>query len=151
MKKYTVIILTVLFVVSCKCNQNNAKMVNAESVLIAKGNLYGAGAEGLTKQNKVIENQSDWEGLMSQMDKVNNVSDSFLETEIDFSKYTIIAVFNDVKGTGGHNIDLDISNTSENTLVRVNYTAPKGNATTVMTQPYYIARIQKNDLPIIFK
>jgi len=132
-------------------DQNNAKMVNAESVLIAKGNLYGSGEEGLTKQNRVIDNQNDWKDLIAQMNTVNNVSDHFSETEIDFSKYTIIAVFNDVKGSGGHSIDLDIASTSKNTLVTVNYSAPKGNATSVMTQPYFITKILKTNLPIVFK
>ncbi|WP_179339266.1 protease complex subunit PrcB family protein [Winogradskyella ludwigii] len=154
MKKYIIISLTLLFVVNCKSNkmdQNNAEMVNAESVLIAKGNLYGSGEEGITKQNRVIDNQNDWKDLIAQMNTVNNVSDHFSETEINFSKYTIIAVFNGVKGSGGHSIDIDISSTSKNTLVTVNYSAPKGNATSAMTQPYYIAKILKSNLPIVFQ
>ncbi len=153
MKKQTLIILSLVFVVSCKCNktnQNTAKMANTEFVLIAKGNLYGSGEENIAKQNIVIENQSDWEDLMAKMNKVNNVSDSFTETKIDFSNYSIIAVFNDVKGSGGHNIELDISTTSDNTLVKVDFIGPKGNATSVMTQPFYIVKIPKTDLPIVF-
>mgnify|MGYP003630599265 FL=1 len=154
MKIQTLIILSLLFVVSCKCNkinQNNAKMGIVETVLISKGNLYGSGSEGIAKQNTVIENLSDWERLINQMNSVNNVSEGFTETKIDFSKYAVIAVFNDVKGSGGHTIELDISKTSEKTLVTVKYTSPKGNATTVMTQPYYIAKISKQDLPIFFQ
>jgi len=138
-------------ILSCKTNKNNAKMANVEPVLIAKGNLYGSGSEGITKQNMVIENQSDWQNLMDQMNKANTVSDSFSETKIDFSSYNIIAVFNDVKGSGGNSIELDISTTSENTLVKVNYFSPKGNATSVMTQPYYIVKVAKRNVPIVFE
>lgn len=158
MKIQTLIILSLVFVVSCKCNKtstetrnNNAKIPQIEPSVIAKGNLYGSGSEGITKQNLVIENQGDWDDLMAQMNKVNNVSDSFTETKIDFLKSSIIAIFADVKGSGGHKIELDISNTSKNTLVKVNHIAPKGNATSVMTQPYYIAKILKTDLPIVFE
>lgn len=151
MKIKTLIVLSLIVVFGCKCHKTNSKMTNTASVLIAKGNLYGSGEEDIPKQNLVIQNQSDWDNLMAQMNKVNTVSDSFTETKIDFSKSTIIAIFANVKGSGGHKIELDISNTSENTLVKVNHTAPKGNATSVMTQPYYIAKIPKSDLPIIFQ
>ncbi|GAA4241788.1 hypothetical protein [Winogradskyella damuponensis] len=155
MKKHPLlIILALICVVSCKCHKtavNNAKMTTVESVLIAKGNLYGAGKEGLTKQNMIIENQSDWEDLMRQMNKVNNVSDGFSETKVDFSKYTIIAVFNTVKGSGGNSIELAVTNTSEKIIVKVMYNSPTGNATSVMTQPFYITKIAKTDLPIVFE
>lgn len=154
MKIQTLIILSLVFVVSCKCNKTATemgKMANIESTLIAKGNLYGSGDEGITKQNLVIDNQSDWEALMAQMNKANNVSDSFTETKIDFTKSTIIAVFNDVKGSGGHKIELDMSSNSKNKVVKVNYISPTGNATSVMTQPYYIVKIPKTDLPIVFE
>lgn len=158
MKKQTLIILSLIFIVSCKCKKNNAEMVNnngktvnMESVLIAKGNLYGSGSEGFSKQNMVIENQSDWEELMNKMDKVNNVSDRFMDTKIDFSNYSVIAIFSDVKGSGGHSIEIDMSKTTKNRIVKVNYISPKGNATSVMTQPYYITKISKTDLPIVFQ
>ncbi|MBU2927923.1 hypothetical protein [Winogradskyella psychrotolerans] len=152
--KIHILIILALVVVSCKSNtmtQNNAKMATVESVLISKGNLYGAGSEGITKQNTVIDNNSDWMDLITQMDTVNKVSDNFSETEIDFSKYTIIAVFNDVRGSGGNSIALDIYNTSENTIVKVEYISPTGNATSVMTQPYYISKIPKQNLPVVFE
>lgn len=151
MKTKTLIILSLIFVVSCKCNKTDAKMKHIDTVLISKGNLYGSGSEGFTKQNLVIENQNDWEALMHKINAVNNVSDSFTETKIDFSKSTIIAIFDKVKGSGGHKIELDISKTSENTLVKVSHIAPTGNASSVMTQPYYIVKIPKTDSPIVFQ
>ncbi|WP_458627918.1 protease complex subunit PrcB family protein [Winogradskyella sp. PC D3.3] len=154
MKTQTLIILSLLFVFSCKCHkmdQNNAKMTTVEPVLISKGNLYGSGSEGIAKQNTIIETQRDWERLMEQMNSVNNVSEHFTETKIDFSKYAVIAVFNDVKGSGGYAIDLDISKTSEKMLVTVKHSSPKGKATSVLTQPYYIVKIAKQDLPIVFQ
>lgn len=150
MKKKTLIIVSLLFIFSCKTNVESSKMGKLESVLIAKGNLYGSGAEGIDEQNIIITNQNDWNNLMAQMNSVNKVSDSFSETKIDFSEYIIIAVFSDVQGSGGHSLELDISATSENTLVSVNHIAPKGNTTTVMTQPFYIVKITKSDLPVVF-
>ncbi|MBF8149836.1 protease complex subunit PrcB family protein [Winogradskyella sp. F6397] len=154
MKTQVLILFAFVFVVGCKCNkvdQKNSKMDNTESVLIAKGNLHGAGSEGFTKENRVIDNQSDWDNLIAQMNSVNTVSDRFTETKIDFSNYTIIAIFNAVKGSGGHSINVDVTSTSTNTVVNVTFASPSGNATSVMTQPYYITKIEKRDLPIIFK
>ncbi len=145
------IILIAIGLFSCKANHNKDKMAIIETVLIAKGNLHGSGSEGFTKQNMVIDNQSDWESLMSQINSVNNVSDHFTETKINFSEYNVIAVFDDVKGSGGHKINLDVIKTNKQVLVTVDFVGPSGMATTVMTQPYYIAKILKTDLPILFK
>ncbi|MUU79319.1 protease complex subunit PrcB family protein [Winogradskyella endarachnes] len=153
MKIKTLILLSLIFVFGCKCNKTSTDMASksVETVLIAKGNLYGSGAEGIEKQNLVITNEKDWNALINQMDTINKVSQSFTETKIDFSKYTVIAVFLNVKGSGGHSIDLDVSTTSEQKIVTVKHKGPKGNATSVMTQPYYIAKLVKSNLPIMFQ
>ncbi|GAB5564753.1 MAG: hypothetical protein Wins2KO_18160 [Winogradskyella sp.] len=141
-----------LFVLNCKStsNSNQMKSMNNE-MLIDKGNLYGAGAEGITKQNLIISNASDWKTLIQKLDQVNKVSDSFSETEIDFEKYNVIAIFDKVKNTGGHSIALEISKSTEHIIVNVSFNSPQDMATTVMTQPYIIVKIEKSELPIIFK
>lgn len=153
MKIKTLILLSLLFVFGCNCNKTTTDMAskNIESVLIAKGNLYGSGSEGIEKQNLVITNENDWASLLNQLDGANKVSQNFSETKIDFSKYTIVAIFADVKGSGGHKIEVGISETPEEKIIKVIQTSPTGNATSVMTQPYYIAKLPKSDLPIIFE
>jgi len=42
-----------------------------------------------------------------------------------FLKNSIIAVFDDVKESGGYSLELDISSTSENTLASVSHNVPK--------------------------
>lgn len=149
--KVKLIILFAIGLFGCKTSQNNTKMKIIEPILIAKGNLHGSGSEGIKEQNIIIDNQSDWDNLIHQINTVNNVSDGFLETKIDFTDYTIIAIFTDVKNSGGHKIDVDVVTTDEEVLVTVNPIGPSGMATSVMTQPYYIAKISKSDLPIVFK
>ena len=85
------------------------------------------------------------------MNSVNNVSDNFSETNINFSEYTILAVFDEIKGNGGHSLELSITSDSENIIVKVADLVPEGNATTVITQPFIIKKIQNSDLPIIFE
>jgi hypothetical protein len=142
--------LIFLLALNCKTTQNQEKMINEDAFLIGKGNLYGSGTEGIEKVNLVITSQSDWRALLAKLNLVNNVSNSFSETKIDFSKFTIIAVFDEVKATGGHLLDADIKTSSKNITVNIITQAPEGMATNVMTQPYYIVKITKSELPIIF-
>ncbi|NRD18902.1 hypothetical protein HNV08_02485 [Winogradskyella eckloniae] len=153
MKIKTLILLSLIVTYGCKCNKTSTEMVNkkVETTLIAQGNLYGSGSEGIDKQNLVITNENDWTQLLNQMDSVNKVSSGFSESKIDFSKYAVITIFESVKGSGGHKINIAVSTTSETKIVKVMLTAPSGVASSVMTQPYYLAKIAKSNLPIVFE
>ena len=151
MKKNVLIILLSIFVLSCNSDDNNSEMMNIESTLISKDNLYGNGEEGIIEQNLIITDQNTWNSLITQMNSTNNVSDNFSEIDIDFSEYKIIAVFDEIKGNGGHNLDLNIMSNSENIIVSVTDLVPEGDETTVITQPYHIVKISSSDLPIIFE
>ncbi|WP_426432163.1 protease complex subunit PrcB family protein [Winogradskyella sp. HB-48] len=144
-------IVILLFALNCKSTENQAKMTNDDIVLIGKGNLYGSGAEGLKKQNLIITSSEEWKDLLDKINSVNKVSDSFAEKNVDFSKFTVIAVFDDVKNTGGHSLNMLIQETKDKVIVEVLHKAPEGIATSVMTQPYYIVKIPKSELPIVFK
>jgi len=126
-------------------------MKKIESTLISKGDIFGDGEEGITEQNSIISDETTWTNLINQIDSVNNISDSFSETDIDFSEYTVIAVFDSIKGNGGFSIELDIIANANNIIVEIINSAPEGNATTVITQPYHIVKIPNSNLPIIFE
>uniref|UniRef100_UPI004048F7A1 protease complex subunit PrcB family protein n=1 Tax=Gelidibacter sp. TaxID=2018083 RepID=UPI004048F7A1 len=151
MKKSILLILVSIFTLSCSSDDNDSELANVETTLIAKDNLYGNGAEGINEQNMVITDQNAWNDLISQMDSVNTVSDHFSETDIDFSQYQIIAVFDELKANGGHSLELNIMANSENIIVNVTDIVPEGNATTVITQPFHIVKILNSDLPILFE
>ncbi|WP_299524549.1 protease complex subunit PrcB family protein [Winogradskyella sp.] len=144
-----IVVLILLLPLNCKTKANNSKTSGVENVvLIAKGNLYGSGDEGLEKQSTVISNEKDWDKLLEKINSVNSVSESFLETKIDFSKFRIVAVFDEVKISGGYSIELNIENNTDRILVEVMHKSPEGMATSVMTQPYYIVKIIKNNLQL---
>ena len=151
MKKKVLIILLSIFVLSCNPEDDNSEMVHIQSTLIAKDNLFGNGDEGIIEHNLIISDQTTWNNLIIQMNSINNVTDNFSETDIDFSEYKIIAVFDEIKGNGGHSLELDIMSNSENIIVNVTNLAPEGNAITVITQPFHIVKILNSDLPIIFE
>ena len=140
-----------MFILNCNSDDSQSEMTQVQSTLIAKDNLYGNGAEGIVENNMVISDQGTWDNLIAQMDSVNNVSDGFSETNIDFSEYIVIAVFDEIKGSGGHSLELNIASNSENVVVTVINVVPEGNATTVITQPFHLVKISNTDLPIIFE
>jgi len=164
--KHVFLLITILSMCSCKCkmdnattektNSDNSNMENTELLtngysVIGKGNLYGSGEEGINASNLVVANKNDWDKLIAQLDSVNKVSTGFKDKTVDFSEYTIIAVFDDVKSSGGHILDLDVVTNTENTVINITKKAPSGVSTSVMTQPYCIIKISKSNLPIVFK
>ncbi|TPN86818.1 hypothetical protein [Aquimarina algicola] len=152
MKNNFLIILLSIFALSCSSDDKNLEMTDVESIVIAKDNLYGNGEEGIMKQNLIISDQATWNDLITKMNSVNNVSDNFTEIDIDFSEYTVIAVFDTIKGNGGYSLKLDITSNSENVIVNVtSFVLEGGGATTVITQSFNIIKIHNSDLPIIFK
>ena len=151
MKKNALIILLAIFALSCNSEEYNLEIVDIESVLITKDNLFGNGGEGIIEQNLEITSQSMWNNLISQMNSVNNVSDNFSEIDIDFSQYKVIAIFDKIKNNGGHSLELNLTGNSENIIVSINYISPKGNVMSVITQPYHIVKISNSNLPIIFE
>ena len=144
-------IVILLFALNCKSTQNQVKMTKDNIVVIGKGNLYGLGAERIDKQNLVITTSEEWKDLLNKMNSVNNVTDSFSETDVDFSKHTVIAVFDEVKNSGGHSLDLVIQEAKDKILVKVLRKAPDGIATSVMTQPFYIVKIPKSEVLVVFE
>ena len=120
-------------------------------VSIGQGSLYGAGSEGITKQNLVITDQTAWDNLVTAMNSVNNESRNFTETTIDFSKYQVLAVFDHVKGSGGWSIDMtDVTEYRDEIVVTVE-NLQKGDATRLITQPYHIVKMPVSDKKIVFK
>lgn len=120
-------------------------------MLIAQENLYGGGSEGFAKEHMVITDATTWQNVMNQMNSVNTVTESFVETDIDFDAYQIIAAFDEVKGNGGHLLEIRLMPGPDQVSVSILDSAPQGNATTVITQPFCILKMTKTDLPIVFE
>lgn len=151
MKKNVLIILLAFVALSCDSNDTNENTTVVTSTVIAQDNLYGDGAEGITKQNLIITNTADWNALIAKMDAVNKTSSGFSEVDVNFSEFTIIAVFDNIRSSGGYNLKLDITSNTENISVSVINLVPVGNVTSVITQPFAISKIKKSNLPIVFK
>ena len=157
MKNQALIILIILLTFSCSTEDDaiqetsTTQTMNIESTLIAKNNLYGAGDEGITQQNLVITNTNTWQDLMDQMNSVNDATANFSETEIDFTEYQVIAVFDIIRGVEGYGLDLDVVTLPEGISITITSIVPQGQSPSVITQPYHIIKIPVTNLPIVFE
>ena len=121
-------------------------------VLVGKGSLYGNGREHIAKQNMVITTSTEWNRLIGSMNSVNNGSGNITEEDIDFSQYQVIAVFDEIRGSGGWSIDItDITEANNIVVTYTNLETGKGATTDNMTQPYHIVKIPVSSKKIVFK
>lgn len=147
------IILIFSLVIVIGCNKDNDGIVNFESteitpIEIGKGALYGVGEEGIPQSNHVITNDNDWQTLMNQMNSINNVTDGFSETAIDFANYVVLAVFLEVKDTGW---EVEMNSIIENETDVDVETRETEFDNAVMCQPFHIVQIPVTDKEIVFE
>jgi len=140
------------FIGFCGCDQLPSTVSSKIfPIVIEQGALLGNGQEGFpNKQFAVIKTAEEWENLKTQLNSVNNVTDNFTETNIDFSLYQVIFVIDEIKGNGGWSIDVtDITEYSDSIVVTVS-NLKTGNVSDVITQPFEVVKIPVTYKPIIF-
>ena len=135
------------------CCKNADSIVNFEStkiilIEIGKDALYGVGEEGIPQSNLVITDAAAWHTLMNQMNSINNVTEAFSETDIDFDAYMVLAVFLGVKNTGW---EVEINSVVENEIGVDVITQETEFETTVMCQPFHIVKIPVTGKEIVFE
>jgi hypothetical protein len=152
MTREILILFAFILFVGCVNPINDFQPFAISPVQIGSGNLYGNGNEKITKQNLVIATNLAWTELIGKMNSVNNETKNFAETNIDFSKFMVLAIFDEVKGSGGYSISIKgILKNQDNLTVTVQKTAPAGSAYAVVTQPYCIVKIPVTTKKIIFE
>ncbi len=147
MKNLIIILLTL--VITYGCNKDESNETEITPILIGKAELFGNGEEGIVQSNLVISQTEDWNALIEQMDSVNNTSNSFTEIDIDFSQFQVIAVFDEIRGSGGSSINITkiIENKDDITVFISSYS---NNDLPAVDQPFHIVKIKKTEKPFIF-
>ena len=163
MKKILLLLLS-FFVISCN-DDDVEPVVTApfvpvviNPILIAKDN-QNAPIEGISMENFIINENSSWINIKNLMDApyiafgLGNyyTETNFSELTIDFTNYTVIAVFDRVYGDGYHSIDIMNITEFETTIVVTVENLQTGNTSSVVTQPYHIVKIPKASKPIVFE
>lgn len=136
---------------ACSNSKDHFTQQTINPILIGKGELYGNCFENLSQKRLVITNQNEWNDLILKLNSINNVTNSFTETDIAFDTFQIIAVFDDVKQYGGYSIDItNITENEKNIIVTVQHLLT-GGINTVISQPYHIVKIPKSAKPLLFE
>jgi hypothetical protein len=143
--KPIILLVGILFFLN-SCSDDNSKTTLITFTEIGKGTL--GGKEKIEKANMVINNENDWQKLITKMNSTNKVSNSFSETDINFNSYLIIAVFLEVKNNGW---SVEITNIIENDNDLVVSTNETEFANSVITQAFCIVKIPTTKKTIIFK
>jgi hypothetical protein len=149
--KTIVVILSVFLAIFCSNDDDNSVTAQSTPITfteIGKGALFGNGTEGISQSNIVIDNTTDWQNLMTQMNSFNNVTNEFSETNIDFNTYIVIAIFLEVKQNGW---EVEISNIEENTTDMMVSKTETEAINSVITQPFHIVKIPVTNKPIEFE
>jgi hypothetical protein len=147
MKNMFLILSLTLSLFSCNDSENDDTF--PQNILFTMiSNDILSGNEGIVQSNMVINNTSDWQNLVAQMNSVNNVSDNFTETDIDFDSYLLIAVFLEVKSNGW---EVKITNITENESSLIVTTNENEFVSSVITQPFSIVKIPITQKAIEFE
>lgn len=126
--------------------------------LIAKRNDKSP-TEGISNENHILNDNTNWTNIKNLMDAPYIIiglgnyysENNFTETTIDFTNFTVIAVFDQVYGNGGHSIDITNITEYETNVVVIVENLQTGNTSTVGTQPFHIVKIPKATKPIVFQ
>ncbi len=138
MKSNFLLSMVILLLLGFGCKKDE-KPSSIMPIQISEGSLSGTGIEGINKQEIVITQDEEWEQLIQAMDKVNDVTRNFVKTDVDFSKYQIIAVFEEIKPHDGYEIEIShIREYESKIVVSVIYKKLKIVVHPVLTQPYHI-------------
>ena len=111
---------------------------------MAKGSNLDTKA-GFNKQNVVIRTQDEWNDLLAIL------GNHFIETEVDFDTYQVIAVIDEVRSGQWEFAITRISNYPEMVVVTVNVSAPNRITHRGIIQLYHVVKIPKLAKKIEFK
>ena len=160
--KNLILIFFSFILLSCNNDDDVAPVVTPpfvpvviEPILISKRNINPS--VNIDQQKTVINTILEWNTLLNQIDifyqpfGIDFTTQNFTETTVDFTNYTVIAIFDRVYGNGGNSIDItNITEFETNIIVTVE-NLQTGNTSSVITQPYHIVKIPKATKPIVFE
>lgn len=149
MKQIITLFSFLFFLTSCSHDSNSNQSDVSFSTVVQK-DLSPSDQKPIAETKVVITDIQDWNAFITKISVVNEESKYFIDTNIDFTKFQIIAVIDQKYLNGGHTIDITkIAENKNNIYVKVEK-LHTGNIATVLTQPYHIVKIAKSSKKVIF-
>lgn len=147
--KKTILILSLLFLLNA-CNSDDSERQTVPVTYSLIFHNHVSGKEGDKKSNLVIKTTTEWNSLLANP-KINGNTYGYSETEIDFTKYQVIAMFDEMHPYNGYFVDIKQIQESKTTIYVYLEYKNIGGIATVLTQPLTIAKIPKTSKKIVFK
>ena len=151
MKKLFFIVFIIIFAgckTTVKTDVKNSSFDMSDFKTVSKGMLFGDGEERINKSTLIIRDKKAWEMLTERMNTVNNVSNNFKGLPIDFSKEIVVAVFDQIRTSGGFTTTVfQVQYINGETKIVYTIEKPKATdmVTKVMTQPYHLIKLRKRE------
>jgi len=148
MKTIILTLISVLSLISCSSNDDDFTPQNIEPILVGKGSLMGS--EGISPQNLVINNQQDWDNILSLIDE-NRIEQLFTSLNVDFSNHKLICVFDNVYNNLGHEVTISSIIENENNVIVTIQSNYIPTIIPTMEQPFHIVKVPLINKPIVFE
>ncbi|WP_281231422.1 protease complex subunit PrcB family protein [Flavobacterium gelatinilyticum] len=147
--KQILFIFTILFILT-GCSSDESEPLNVEFSSVFYGDHF-SGDYTNQKANLVVKNQKQLDILMEKYKLEPKSWENSMPLNIDFKKYQIIAVIDQVRNYSGYSIDITkITQTNNRIFVQVKQLKP-GGLGTVITQPYHIVQMPKSNKKVVFE
>jgi hypothetical protein len=147
--KQILFILSILFTLT-SCSNDDSASSKVEFTDLYHADYFN-GDYNNPKANLVITDLAEWNKLLVKLDLNNKPWQNSISTDIDFEKYTVIAVIDEVRNYGGFSIDITGITQTENRIVVKVERLNSGGLATVITQPYHIVKIAKTNKEVVFE
>ena len=155
MKNSMLLVILSIFMFNCTNNDdddNDSQPQTTTPTTISKvcRSLNPSGLDDFDDQNTIIKSQSEWESFKNQ---INLNNDLLIESDIDFNQYDVIVVLDQIRESGGYCVEVDYVESPSELKVMVTKVLPGPNDifTQMFTLPFYMAKIPKNNLSIVFE
>ena len=155
---YSVFIcLTILFIgcnnskeISKQNNKTEENPISVDYIVVDDGVLYGAGQEGLDSGYKIARNEEEFLAILEKM-QLKDVKISS-HSDLVFEESMYVFLFDKVRNTGAYKFEvINILKSENEIIIETKSKAPDDNAPSVITQPYLIIKMKKNNSSINYK
>ena len=147
--KQILFILSIFFTLTSYSNDDSASS-KVEFTEVYHGDFFN-GDYNNPKANLVIKDLAEWNKLLVKLNLDIKPWQNAISTDIDFEKYQVIAVIDEIRNYGGYSIDITTITQTENQILVKVAQLNSGGIATAITQPYHIVKIPKSNKKVVFE
>lgn len=142
---FLIVFIISVFVTGCSTQGNDEKKLPMEII------LDGTYCSIEEKREVLLNKNDDYQKLMTEV--YSNLDQLPRIPVLDFTKYSVVAVFLGTRSNGGYMVSIDSIIEGKNLTVNITETTPGKNCmvTDAITRPFSLVKIPKTELKPVFK